>query len=166
MKKTNTETALKTRYPEGVALVVCKDEKSQVDITPIGWFMLCNSTPQSWAISLYHKHFSHHVISKTKEFTLCLPSYKQKKDILYCGSVSGWNEDKLKKCSFRISSSTKIQVPLIEDCIACYECKVIKTTTLPDHTIFVGEILVSYVSERTDKIYNLGNRSLFLWERK
>ena len=98
MKETEIEKAIKKRHPEGVALIVCKDEKGKVDVKPIGWFTLCSSEPRCFAICLYNKHYSHKVIQDTKEFALCLPSFTQKDDILYCGSVHGWDTDKLKKC--------------------------------------------------------------------
>jgi len=164
MKQINTEVAVKKRYPEGVALVVCKDKKGMVDVTPIGWFTLCNSKPRCWAISLYHKHYSHKVISETNEFVLCLPSFSQKEDILYCGSVSGWKEDKLTECKFKTLSSKKVNPPLLEDSIVCFECKVIEKAKAPDHTVFIGEVLIAHVSDRKDKTYNLGDRTLIKWE--
>lgn len=164
MKKVDTETAVEKRYPEGVALVICKDKKGMVDVTPIGWFMPCNSKPRCWAISLYHRHYSHKVISETGEFVLCLPSYKQRKDILYCGSVSSWNVDKLKKCKFKTILSKKVKPPVLEDSIACFECKVIIKTKAPDHTIFIGKVLTAYISDRKDKTYNLGSHNLIKWK--
>jgi len=56
------EEAVKKRYPEAVALIVCQD-KDKINVTPIAWFTLCNSNPRCWAIFLYYKHYSHQVIS-------------------------------------------------------------------------------------------------------
>ena len=164
MKQIDIEVAVKKRHPEGVALIVCKDDNDKVNITPIGWFTLCNSKPRCFAICLYHKHFSHKVISETKEYVLCLPSFSQKEDILYCGSVHGWDTDKLKNCKLKTLPSKNVKSPLLEDSIACFECKVTKTTDVGDHTIFIGEILASYISDRKDKVYNLGERTLINWE--
>jgi len=164
MKQIDTEEAVKKRYPEAVALVVCKDKKGMVDVTPIGWFMMCNAKPRCWAIALAIKHYSHKVISETGEFVLCLPFYSQKEDILYCGSVSGWYEDKLKRCKFKTSPSQKIKPPIINGCIACFECKVTDQIGVPDHTLFIGEVLTSYVSDKKDKVYNRGERNLIRWK--
>ena len=161
MKRIGPEIAIKKRYPEGVALVVCRDKKGMVDVTPIGWFMMCNSDPKCWAISLYKKHYSHKVISETNEFCLCLPSFKQKEDTLYCGSVSGWNTDKLKGCDLKTIPSQKVKPPILKDCIACFECQVIGKLPAPDHTTFIGEVLVAYISERKSKVYNWGEHDLF-----
>lgn len=163
MKSVSVDEAIKKRHPEGVALIVCKDNDGKVDVTPIGWFTLCNSKPRRFAICLSQKHFSHKVIMETKEYVLCLPSFSQKEDILYCGGVHGWDTDKLKNCKLKTIPSEKIKPPIIEDSIACFECKVVNTLDTGDHTIFVGEVLTSYVSDRKDKIYNFGERNLIKW---
>lgn len=166
MKGVTTDEAIKKRHPEGVALIVCKENSGKVSVTPIGWFTLCNSKPRCWAICLYHKHYSHKVISETKEYVLCLPSYVQKDDILYSGSVHGWDEDKLKKCKLKTLPSQEVNPPIIEDSIACFECKVVNTCNAGDHTIFIGEIVASYISDRKDKTYNTGERHLVKWTLK
>ena len=163
MKLIDTELAIKKRHPEGVALIVCRDEK-KVSVTPIGWFTLCNSKPRCWAICLFNKHYSNHVISKTKEYVLCLPSYAQRKDILYCGSVHGWDVDKLQHCSLETIPAKTIKTPILEDSIACFACKVIKTCDAGDHTIFIGEIVESFISDRKDKVYNFGERTMVEWK--
>ena len=166
MKVVPIEEAIKKRHPEGVALIVCQDEKGKVNVTPIGWFTLCNSKPCCFAICLYNKHYSHKVILETKEYVLCLPSYSQKEDILYCGSVHGWDTDKLKNCKLKTLPSKNVKPPILKDSIACFECKVINTANAGDHTIFIGEVITSYVSDRKDKTYNFGDRILIEWELK
>jgi len=166
MQQIDTEIAVKKRHPEGVALIVCKNKEGKINITPIGWFTICNSKPRCWAICLYHKHFSHKVISDTKEYVLCLPSYSQKDDILYCGSVHGWDINKLDKCKLKILSSKKINAPILKDSVACFECRVINSIDSGDHTIFIGEIVMSYISDRKDKVYNIGERTLINWKLK
>jgi flavin reductase (DIM6/NTAB) family NADH-FMN oxidoreductase RutF len=165
MKSVTVDEAIKKRVPEYVGLVVCKNDK-KVSVTPIGWFTLCNGDPRSWAICLANTHYSHKVISETKEFTLNIPSFAQKDDILYCGSVSGWDTDKLKNCKLETIESKQVKPPLLKDSIACFECKVTKTLNVGDSTIFVGEIVEAYISDRKDKVYNLGNRNLIEWDLK
>jgi flavin reductase (DIM6/NTAB) family NADH-FMN oxidoreductase RutF len=158
MKQVDIEIAIKKRYPESIALIVCKDKDDKVDVTPISWFMICNDKPAYWAISLYNKHFSHHVISETNEFVLCLPSYSQKRDILYCGNVHGWNSNKLEKCKFQTIKAKKVRPPILKDTIACFECTVVQKIKISDHTVFIGKILVSYTSRKKDKVYNYADK--------
>lgn len=164
MKPIDTESAIKMRYQEPVCMVVYQDEDGRVNVTPAGWSMLCNSKPRCWAVSLYNQHYSNEIIKKTGEFVYCIPSYKQREAVAYCGSVSGRDVNKLDNCDLRTIPSKLIKPPLIEDCIACFECKVISQAEAPDHTIFVGEVLQSYVSGRDDKMYNLGQNNFVEWK--
>ncbi len=162
MQLTDTEEAMKRRFPEPVALIVSKDKKGRVNLCPIGYFTLVTWEPKVWAIALYYSHFSTKVISDTREFVLCLPSMEQAKDVLYCGSVHGWKIDKTKHTNFTFKSALKINPPIIEDCVACFECRVLEKHTIKDHMLFLGEVVASYQSERDwqEKIYNWDDRHL------
>jgi flavin reductase (DIM6/NTAB) family NADH-FMN oxidoreductase RutF len=160
MKQVEIKEAMKFRHPEIIVLIVTKSKEGKVDITPLGWAMLGSSEPNTWAIGVAKRHFSHKAILDSKEFTLCIPSYKQKDDVLYCGSVSGWQVDKLKNTKFKLIKAKKISIPLIENSLACYECKLINQMPTSDHTIFLGEIVAAHISGKNDGLINLGSRNL------
>jgi len=158
MKEVDIETAMGFRHPEIVVLVVTRSKESKIDITPIGWAMLGSSNPRTWAIGVAKKHFCHKAILDTKEFTLCIPSWDQRKDVLYCGSVSGWKIEKLPNTKFELLAAKKIKTSLIKDSLACYECKLINKMGTSDHTIFLGEIVNVHISGGKEGLINLGGR--------
>ncbi|MBM2821057.1 MAG: flavin reductase domain protein FMN-binding protein [Candidatus Berkelbacteria bacterium] len=128
MKEISIEMALRFRHPEIVINVVTKSKEGKVDVTPLGWAMLGSSSPNTWAIGVYKKHYSHKSILDTKEFTVCIPSFSQAKDTLFCGANSGWKIDKLPQTNFKILPAKKVSTPIIEDSLACFECKLIDQT--------------------------------------
>ncbi len=162
LKSQKTEAAVKHRFPEAVAFVVCKSKEGKVNLCPIGFFTLVTWFPKVWAIALYETHYSTKVISETDEFVLCLPSITQVKDVLYCGSVHGWDIDKTENISLKFKESKRVKPPLVEDAVACFECKVIGKHVVKDHTLFLGEVVVSYVSDKNwqEKIYNWDDKRL------
>lgn len=165
MKKVEIDEAIKFRHPEIVINVVTKSAEGKVDITPIGWAMLGSSKPRTWAVGIAKKHYSHKAILDTKEFTICIPSFEQKDDVLFCGKNSGWEVDKLKETSFKITDAEFVSTPLLEDSLACYECKLIDQMPTSDHTIFLGEIVASYVSGKNEGMINLGGSNLVMLKR-
>lgn len=160
MKKVEIEEALKFRCPEIVVLVVTKSAEDKIDITPIGWAMLGSSNPRTWAVGIAKRHYSHKAILDTKEFMVCLPHVSQKKDVLFCGSCSGWKVDKIPKTKFKILPAKKVKTPLIDKSLACFECKLIDQMETSDHTIFLGEIVAAYTSGERDGLINLGHSNL------
>lgn len=160
LKEVDAEEAVKLKYPEPVALVSCTDKSGKVNFITIGWFTTCSRKPRTWAISIGKSRYSHKCLEEVPEFVLCLPSEEQKKDILYCGSVSGRDVDKLKNCSFKAMPSKYVKPPLIDNSAACFECKIIDKMDAKDHTVFLGEVKAAYVSGKTRKLYNFGDAEL------
>jgi flavin reductase (DIM6/NTAB) family NADH-FMN oxidoreductase RutF len=159
LKEVDVETAIKRKYPEGVVLVVTKDKRGKVNFAPVSWATNASNNPRTWIISLYKGHRTTKNIQSTKEFVICFPSKKQAKDVSYCGRVSGNKVDKSKKCKFTLLKSKIIKVPLIEDSVACFECKLLKEVRLPkiDHIVFIGAVLKAYISNEKKRLFHWGN---------
>ena len=65
--------------------------------------------------------------------------------ILICGTKSGRECDKFAIYKFTKLLAQFVRAPLIGECIANIECKVVDEVEVGDHTFFVGEIVnVSY----------------------
>ena len=74
-------------------------------------------------------------------------------------ACSGRDTDKFSKFNIETLESKYIRPPLIKDAVACFECKVRGKLDTGDHTLFVGESLASYISEKyQDRLYNFGRR--------
>jgi len=101
----------------------------------------------------------------TDEFTISVPKQNTlKNELIFCGTKSGKDTNKIKECGLNITKGRKIETPIIDECKTHYECKVIykqamEPNNIPDdvlkrhytnhnfHVIFYGEILDSYITE-------------------
>jgi flavin reductase (DIM6/NTAB) family NADH-FMN oxidoreductase RutF len=99
------------------------------------------------------------------EFTISIPLNKDmKQELMYCGTKSFRDTDKVADCNFTMSEGRTIKTPIIEECDLHYECKIIYRQTMeagmiPNdvlkkhysnndfHVIFYGEIIDSYILE-------------------
>jgi flavin reductase (DIM6/NTAB) family NADH-FMN oxidoreductase RutF len=155
------EQAMEAKYPQRVALVVCKD-KDKVDVTPISWFSNASGhdSPWTWLISLGKGYHSTKIISRTKEFTLCFPTVRQIKDVLYCGSVSRRKVDKLEHCNFKPVPAKKVKAPLIKGCTACYECVVIGKVPVFGQIVFIGKVVAASKQGAGKALYHFGKYRL------
>ncbi|RJS84399.1 flavin reductase family protein [Candidatus Bathyarchaeota archaeon] len=158
MKETSWSEAIRSKYPEPVVLVVSCDSNGKPNVMPAGWCMVTSGSPPMLAVSIGHERYTHKLIEETGEFVIAFPSEGMTDVIIYTGSHSGREVDKFKKCKIRTSPSRFVKPPLIEDAVACFECKVKGKLVTGDHTIFAGEVLASYISEKYKKrLYNFGD---------
>jgi flavin reductase (DIM6/NTAB) family NADH-FMN oxidoreductase RutF len=161
MKETSVQKAWKRKYPEQVSWAVSVDSEGRADIISLGWCMPTSFDPAMIAISVGKTRYSHQLISESREFVLAFPSEKMGEEVLYCGTHSGRDVDKFKETGLVAVPAKKVRPPLIEGCVATFECKVVGEIETGDHSIFVGKIVAAHVSEETKRrLYNLGDYKL------
>jgi flavin reductase (DIM6/NTAB) family NADH-FMN oxidoreductase RutF len=162
MKKTTYSQAIKSKYPEPVALAVSTDKKNgRANIITLGWSMCTSFEPPMLAISVGHTRYSHKTIRECGEFVLAFPSEDQAEAALLCGTCSGEDRDKFRDSGLQAIPASRVGPPLVAGACANFECKVIGSCESGDHTVFVGEVLASHVSERRKaRLYSMSDGSL------
>ena len=116
MKQVTFGEAMERKYPEWVVLVVTIDDGGTVDIMPAGWAMIASSNPPMFAVAIGHGRYTHELLSKAKEFVIAFPSPGQEEDVLYTGTHSGRDVDKLAGTDFETLPAAKIRTPLLDGC--------------------------------------------------
>jgi flavin reductase (DIM6/NTAB) family NADH-FMN oxidoreductase RutF len=105
--------------------------------------------------------YSFGLLEEHPEFTVNVPVAQLQKQVFVCGTKSGRDVDKVKKCGFTLAVSKDISVPYIKECPVHYECRIIHKNKVsentldpgldssfyPDrdvHTVYFGKILGAY----------------------
>ena len=131
----------------GTVALVTSSFGGKQDITPIAWNVPLSHNPMLVGISVANKHFSNQLIDKSGEYVINVPDASLASKVSYCGSVSGRDVDKFKKSGLNQTAPKAVSVPLITECFAHIECKVVQKLKVGDHTFFVGEVLAASAIE-------------------
>ena len=139
--------------PSRVVLAVCYDrENKRSNPIALGWKMQTSIQPPMVAISVGKTRYSHKLLMETGEFVLAVPGGDNAKEVLFCGTNSGRNIDKLRETNLTPLKAKFIKPDLIKECVVNLECKVSGYFDTGDHTIFAGEVLTSWISEEEKKV--------------
>jgi len=161
MKNVSYAQAIKRKYPEAVYLVTTIDSKGVPNVLPIGWEMLTSVHPPMMAIAVAHRNYSHELIRQTGEFVICFPGEDLVDEVLFCGAHSGRDTDKFAGCGLTPLPPAKVKPPVIAECLAAFECVLVKELDTGDHSIFVGEVVASHISDKPlRRLCSLGNGML------
>lgn len=148
--KTNVEY-LEFMWPMRHFLITCGDIERKSNIIAVSFCMPVSKEPPLIACAIGKGTFSYELIKTTREFIVNVPSQELKPKIYYCGSHSGSQVDKFKETGFTQRPARKLRVPIIDECVAHMECKVIKQTRTGDKRLFIGEIIEAYADEAVVK---------------
>jgi len=138
--------AYRLLHPRHTVLVTCIDKTGKANIITLAWSMPTSIDPPMVVISIAPKRYSHKLIEETGEFVINVPTMRIVKKTLFCGRISGVKCDKFKEAPLTAAPAKKVQSPIIKECVAHLECKLVQTIPTGDHTLFVGEVVAAYVN--------------------
>jgi flavin reductase (DIM6/NTAB) family NADH-FMN oxidoreductase RutF len=145
--------------PGPVVMVTTSDGK-KANIMTMSWHMMVDFEPPVLACVMSNGDYSFDALKKTKECVINIPTVKLAKQVVACGNTSGRNIDKFKKFSLTPIVAACVHAPLIDECYANLECRVIDTKLVTQYGIFILEVVKAWV-DRSQKnprtIHHQGN---------
>jgi len=134
-------------HPYNTCLITAKDRNDQINVMAVAWIIPVNIDPPLLAMSIRPERYTYPMIKERGEFIVNLPTFTQARDVLFCGRRSGKKHNKFQSTQYTPQDARKVNVPIINECIAHLECKVKKIIPLQDHDLIIGEILTAYALE-------------------
>ncbi len=102
------------------------------------WVSRAAEQPFLVMASVYKKNYSHDLIKSSRIFTVNYLQEGQQRLAIHFGKQSGQDVDKFRKVPYY---TEKTGAPILKDCLAYLDCRVIDQMDSGDHTIFLGEAL-------------------------
>ncbi len=148
MKKMQLSKAFTLIESGPVVLVTTSDGKKD-NIMTISWTMVMDFTPV-FAITTGHWNYSYAALLKSKECVISVPTVDLLDKVVGVGTCSGADTDKFEKFGLTPLKGKYVRSPLIKECLANIECKVIDI--VKKHNIVVLEGVAAYFdSSRKEK---------------
>ena len=127
--------------PGPVVLVTTYDGKKN-NVMTISWTMVLDFSPV-FAITTGGWNHSYAALRKTKECVIAIPTVDLLDTVVGIGTCSGADTDKFVKFKLTPVRGKFVRSPLIKECLANIECKVIDI--VKKHNIVLLEALAAYI---------------------
>jgi flavin reductase (DIM6/NTAB) family NADH-FMN oxidoreductase RutF len=151
--------------PGPVVLVTTNDEKKN-NIMTISWTMVIDFTPK-FAMTTGPWNYSYAALNKSRECVISIPTVDLLDKVVGVGTCSGADTDKFKKFRLTPVKGKHVKAPLIKECLANIECKVVDI--VETHNIIVLEGVAAYFdNSRKEKrtIHAIGDGTFVVDGRK
>jgi flavin reductase (DIM6/NTAB) family NADH-FMN oxidoreductase RutF len=148
MKRLPLHKAFTLIEPGPVVLVTTASGGKQ-NIMTLSWTMVMDFSPR-FAFLTGPWNYSYKALKRTGECVIAIPALDLAKKTVQIGSCSGTEVDKFEKFKLRPRKAENISAPLIKECYANIECRVVDH--IEKHNIFVLDGLAAWVdNRRTEK---------------
>ena len=155
-----------TLMEAGPVVLITTNDGRKNNIMTISWTRVMDFTP-AFAITTGSWNYSFAALRKTKECVIAIPTVDMLDKVVGVGTCSGADTDKFKKFMLTPVKGKHVKAPLIKECLANIECKVIDI--VKKHNIVVLEAVAAYIdTARKEKrtVHAVGDGTFIVDGRK
>jgi len=133
-----------TLLESGPVVLVTTNDGKKNNIMTISWTMVMDFAP-IFAMTTGPWNYSFSALRKTKECVISIPTVDLLDKVVGVGTCSGADTDKFAKFALTPVKGKHVNAPLIKECVANIECKVVDI--IKKHNIVVLEGVSAYVDK-------------------
>jgi len=126
-------------------------QEGRHNLMTASWVSQVSFQPPLIMVSVAPERYTYQALIATREFAVSILAPDQAEIAQFCGERSGREVDKVKALNVKVVPPQEIKVPLLADCIANIECRVVAHHPAGDHVIFIGEVVASRVQRPEER---------------
>lgn len=154
------------RYLEpGPVLLVTSRWKGEDNIMTLGWHCVMEFSPSLVGCMISSGNHSHQMIRRSRQCVLNLPTRALLDETVRVGNSTGTELDKFTEFGLTAESASKVDVPMIAECHASFECVLREDALVKGYDFFVFEVVAAHVAPRParpETIHYRGNGEFML----
>ena len=147
-----------TLLEPGPMTLVTTQDKGKANIMTMSWHTMLEFEPPQIAVVVSDMNFSFKALKKTKQCVINIPEAKLAKQVVAVGNCHGSDTDKFSAIKLTAKPAKKVKAPLIDECYASLECKVIDMQMTRKYCVFVLEVVQAWVDTRVKQPKTLHHR--------
>ena len=146
-RKTNLPVTKTRRFLEpGPIVLVSSAHKGERNIMTLGWHMMMEYDRVGCFI--WDQNHSFEMIRRSKQCVINLPTHDLIDAVIGIGNTHGGGNglDKFEQFGLTVGRGVKVKAPLIAECYANFECKLVDTRLIKRYSLFVFEVVKAHVA--------------------
>lgn len=132
----------------GPVVLLAMARKNRADVMTMSWLMMMEFEPPLIACVVSEANHSFAALRATGECVIGLPALKLARTVVAVGNCSGRSVDKFKKFGLTPMKAKRVKAPLIAECFANLECKVVDTGFVKKYNLFVLQAVKAWIDPK------------------
>jgi flavin reductase (DIM6/NTAB) family NADH-FMN oxidoreductase RutF len=121
----------------GPVLLLTTAKGEQANVMTMSWQTMLEFEPPTLACVISEQNYTFDILTDTLECVLNIPTVALAHQVVGCGNCSGRTTDKFKAFALTAAAASRVRAPLIDECYASIECKVVDTRMVDVYNLFV-----------------------------
>ncbi len=156
----------------GPIVLVTSAFEGERNIMTMGWHTVLEFSPSLVGCLISSGNHSYELVSESRECVINVPTVDLAAKVVGIGNCSGANVDKFKKFKLTAVKADEVKAPLIGECYANLECRLVDDSLRDKYNFFIFEVVKAHaprapkypktIHYRGDGMFMVAGRSLNL----
>src|SRR5271169_6223695 len=129
----------------GPVVLLTTARKGRSNVMTMSWHMMVEFEPPLVACVIGNANYSFAALRATGECVIAIPSAKLAPKVVKSGNSSGRDVNKYEACGLTPVAAERVAPPLVADCFANLECRVVNTRMVRRYNLFILEVLKAWI---------------------
>jgi flavin reductase (DIM6/NTAB) family NADH-FMN oxidoreductase RutF len=143
----------------GPVVMVTTALKGRANIMAMSWHTMMEFEPPLIGCVVSESNHTFGILKATKQCVINIPTVELAAAVVGCGNTSGRTVDKFQAFGLTPKAASRVEAPLIAECYANLECKVVDARLATKHNFFILEVVKAWIDpakKRPRTIHHLG----------
>jgi len=128
----------------GPVVLLTTAQQGRANVMTLSWHMMVDFEPPLVACVVSSANHSFAALQATKECVIAVPAVELAPKVVEVGNCSGRDRNKFTTFGLTPLPAELVAPPLVAECFANLECKVVDTTLVNQFNLFVLEVLKAW----------------------
>lgn len=130
----------------GPIVLVSSAHKGEANIMTMGWHMVMEFQPSLVGCVISSANHSFEMIRQSRQCVINIPTEDIAATVVKIGNSSGRDIDKFSEFGLKPTPGTHVRAPLIGECYANFECRLIDASQVRKYNMFIFEVVKAHVA--------------------
>jgi flavin reductase (DIM6/NTAB) family NADH-FMN oxidoreductase RutF len=129
----------------GPVVLLTTSRNGRANVMTMSWHMMVDFEPPLIACIVSNRDHSFVALRKTKECVIAIPAVELAEKVVAIGNCSGRDVDKFSAFHLTPKKAEYVSAPLVAECFANIECRVVDTRLVNRYGLFVLEGVKAWI---------------------
>jgi flavin reductase (DIM6/NTAB) family NADH-FMN oxidoreductase RutF len=130
----------------GPVLLLSTRRGERNNVMAMSWHMMMEFVPPTVGCIVSGRNHSFTALQASGECVLNIPTDELAAQVVGCGNTSGRRTNKFARFGLTAVPASKVAAPLIDECYANLECRVIDRSMVASYNMFILEVVKAWVA--------------------
>jgi len=153
-----------TLLEPGPVVLVTTAHKGRTNIMTLSWHCMMEFEPPLVGFVLSNRNDSFELLKGSRECVINIPTRVLAKQVVEVGNSHGRKLDKFAAFGLTAKSAAHVKAPLIDECYANLECKVVDTRLVNQYCFFILEVIKAWIdtSQKNPRTLHHRGKGVFM----